>query len=168
MYSKNDYRYYLEHRASQSEDFLMHYGVKGMKWHKHLKKKFEDVTGVTDTREYNAAKMEERALNDRYWKARAYEREHGPTNAKNMHDVAWKATEATFRREDAELKRKGMSKLRRDFADNYIEREKEKRRKKTRKRKKTKNGSKNLLKNLTTREKTSGTSLGDGVYVTHR
>ena len=35
MYSKNDYRYYLEHRLEESDDYLAHYGVKGMKWHKH-------------------------------------------------------------------------------------------------------------------------------------
>ena len=34
MYSKNDYRYYLEHRLAQSDDFLAHYGIKGMKWKK--------------------------------------------------------------------------------------------------------------------------------------
>lgn len=34
MYSKNDYRYYLEHRMAE-ENYLAHYGVKGMKWHKH-------------------------------------------------------------------------------------------------------------------------------------
>lgn len=34
MYSKNDYRYYLEHRLSYSDDYLAHYGVKGMKWNK--------------------------------------------------------------------------------------------------------------------------------------
>ena len=34
MYSKNDYRYYLEHRLAESNDHLAHYGVKGMKWHK--------------------------------------------------------------------------------------------------------------------------------------
>ena len=34
MYSKNDYRYYLEHRLAQSDDFLAHYGIKGMKWNK--------------------------------------------------------------------------------------------------------------------------------------
>ena len=34
MYSKNDYRYYLETRLIHSDDFLAHYGVKGMKWHK--------------------------------------------------------------------------------------------------------------------------------------
>ena len=39
MYSRNDYRYYLEHRAVQSDDFLMHYGVKGMKWRHHKFKK---------------------------------------------------------------------------------------------------------------------------------
>lgn len=35
MYSKNDYRYYLEHRCAESDNFLMHYGVKGMKWKDH-------------------------------------------------------------------------------------------------------------------------------------
>lgn len=34
MYSRNDYRYYLENRLMHSDDFLAHYGVKGMKWHK--------------------------------------------------------------------------------------------------------------------------------------
>ena len=34
MYSKNDYRNYLEHRLMESDDFLAHYGVKGMKWKK--------------------------------------------------------------------------------------------------------------------------------------
>lgn len=34
MYSQNDYRYYLEHRLSESDDFLAHYGVKNMKWGK--------------------------------------------------------------------------------------------------------------------------------------
>lgn len=32
MYSKNDYRYYLENRLIHSDDFLAHYGVVGMKW----------------------------------------------------------------------------------------------------------------------------------------
>lgn len=35
MYSRNDYRYYLEHRLAESDDYLAHYGVKGMKWKKH-------------------------------------------------------------------------------------------------------------------------------------
>lgn len=35
MYSKNDYRYYLENQLSHSDDFLAHYGVKGMKWKVH-------------------------------------------------------------------------------------------------------------------------------------
>ena len=35
MYSNNDYRYYLEHRLAESDDFLAHYGVKGMKWKNH-------------------------------------------------------------------------------------------------------------------------------------
>lgn len=34
MYGKNDYRDYLEHRLAESDDFLAHYGVKGMKWRK--------------------------------------------------------------------------------------------------------------------------------------
>lgn len=36
MYSKNDYRYYLDNRLMHSDDFLAHYGVRGMKW-KHRK-----------------------------------------------------------------------------------------------------------------------------------
>ena len=37
MYSKNDYRYYLERRLAKSDDFLAHYGIKGMKWKKRKK-----------------------------------------------------------------------------------------------------------------------------------
>lgn len=37
MYSKNDYRYYLENQLAHSDDFLAHYGVKGMKWKNHKK-----------------------------------------------------------------------------------------------------------------------------------
>ena len=40
MYSKNDYRYYLENQLMHSEDYLAHYGVKGMKWKQHLKKNY--------------------------------------------------------------------------------------------------------------------------------
>ena len=32
MYSKNDYRYYLENQLAHSDDFLAHYGVQGMHW----------------------------------------------------------------------------------------------------------------------------------------
>lgn len=32
MYSKNDYRYYLDNQLAHSDDFLAHYGVKGMRW----------------------------------------------------------------------------------------------------------------------------------------
>lgn len=42
MYSKNDYRYYLENQLMHSDDFLAHYGVKGMKWKKR-KKKYEYI-----------------------------------------------------------------------------------------------------------------------------
>lgn len=37
MYSKNDYRYYLENQLIRSDDYLAHYGVKGMKWKQHKK-----------------------------------------------------------------------------------------------------------------------------------
>ena len=43
MYSKNDYRYYLENQLAHSDDFLAHYGVKGMKWRK---RKGPDQTSV--------------------------------------------------------------------------------------------------------------------------
>ena len=36
MYSNNDYRYYLENQLYHSDDFLAHYGVKGMKWKQRL------------------------------------------------------------------------------------------------------------------------------------
>lgn len=45
MYSKNDYRYYLEHRLASSSDHLAHYGVKGMKWNKHKAIKTIQDTG---------------------------------------------------------------------------------------------------------------------------
>lgn len=48
MYSKNDYRYYLEQRCIESDDFLMHYGVKGMKWKKHLKRLIPGIGGIKD------------------------------------------------------------------------------------------------------------------------
>ena len=52
MYSQNDYRYYLEHRLAQSEDFLAHYGIKGMKWKKHKSTSYDPNTGMlTRTRE---------------------------------------------------------------------------------------------------------------------
>lgn len=41
MYSKNDYRFYLENQLIHSDDFLAHYGVKGMKWKKHLKSRYD-------------------------------------------------------------------------------------------------------------------------------
>lgn len=44
MYSKNDYRYYLEHRLAESDDYLAHYGVKGMKWKHHLKKTVNSIS----------------------------------------------------------------------------------------------------------------------------
>ena len=47
MYSKNDYRYYLENQLIHSDDFLAHYGVKGMKW-KHRKKSSEPDKWTSD------------------------------------------------------------------------------------------------------------------------
>ena len=47
MYSRNDYRYYLENRLIHSNDFLAHYGVKGMKWHK--KKDGYDESDLLDS-----------------------------------------------------------------------------------------------------------------------
>ena len=53
MYSKNDYRYYREARLVHSDDFLAHYGVKGMKWHKHTKLSYDGGTGLwTDATHY--------------------------------------------------------------------------------------------------------------------
>ena len=43
MYSKNDYRYYLENQLVHSDDFLAHYGVKGMKWKKHKTGSLQDI-----------------------------------------------------------------------------------------------------------------------------
>ena len=56
MYSKNDYRYYLEYRIAE-DNYLAHYGVKGMKW-KHHKKTASDALNtigskISDT--YDAA-----------------------------------------------------------------------------------------------------------------
>jgi hypothetical protein len=47
MYSKNDYRYYLENQLVHSDDFLAHYGVKGMKWKQHLKKGVQSGSNTT-------------------------------------------------------------------------------------------------------------------------
>ena len=70
MYSKNDYRYYLEHRLEESDDYLAHYGVKGMKWKHHkggvkdwLKKQFSPDTPIaqymraSDNVQYRNKKM---------------------------------------------------------------------------------------------------------------
>ena len=47
MYSKNDYRYYLENQLVHSDDFLAHYGVKGMKWKKHVKRGIQTGSNTT-------------------------------------------------------------------------------------------------------------------------
>lgn len=47
MYNKNDYRYYLENQLIHSDDFLAHYGVKGMKWKKHLKRSIQSGSNTT-------------------------------------------------------------------------------------------------------------------------
>lgn len=46
MYSRNDYRYYLEHRLEESDDYLAHYGVKGMKWKKHKVTEYDPNMGT--------------------------------------------------------------------------------------------------------------------------
>lgn len=54
MYSRNDYRYYLESQLMNSDDYLAHYGVKGMKWKKHLKQKFDQNFNVyTGTKSFD-------------------------------------------------------------------------------------------------------------------
>lgn len=45
MYSKNDYRYYLENQLMHSDDMLAHYGIKGMKWKKHKQTNYDPNTG---------------------------------------------------------------------------------------------------------------------------
>ena len=47
MYSKNDYRYYLENQLVHSEDYLAHYGVKGMKWKQHVKRGVQTGSNTT-------------------------------------------------------------------------------------------------------------------------
>lgn len=46
MYSKNDYRYYLENQLVHSDDFLAHYGVKGMKWKQHIKRGANETANI--------------------------------------------------------------------------------------------------------------------------
>lgn len=53
MYSKNDYRYYLENQLIHSDDYLAHYGVKGMKWKNHKKVTLENrVDPYTGRKDY--------------------------------------------------------------------------------------------------------------------
>lgn len=74
MYSKNDYRYYLEHRMAE-ENYLAHYGVPGMKW-KHRKNSSGDLDfqfgqfGLRVKNPKNAAKDARNALNGDRKKAR--------------------------------------------------------------------------------------------------
>lgn len=43
MYSKNDYLYYLENQLEHSDDYLAHYGIKGMKWKNHKTPSLNDA-----------------------------------------------------------------------------------------------------------------------------
>lgn len=52
MYSKNDYRDYLEHRLAESDDFLAHYGVKGMKWRKRKGSSVDEALESLGRRSY--------------------------------------------------------------------------------------------------------------------
>ena len=46
MYGKNDYRYYLENRLMHSDDYLAHFGVKGMKWGKHKQRLMDMLSAL--------------------------------------------------------------------------------------------------------------------------
>ncbi len=61
MYSKNDYRNYLEHRLMESDDFFAHYGIPGMRWHKKKKdaKKLSRYYSKMANYDFNRAVMEE-------------------------------------------------------------------------------------------------------------
>lgn len=54
MYSRNDYRYYLERQLLVSDDYLAHYGVMGMKWRvRHDERR----ANLVSRRESNDAKI---------------------------------------------------------------------------------------------------------------
>ena len=63
MYSKNDYRYYLENQLIHSDDYLAHYGVKGMKWKQH--KKQYDVYSINGRRDYSGYNYREAGIESR-------------------------------------------------------------------------------------------------------
>lgn len=63
MYSKNDYRDYLEHRLAESDDFLAHYGVKGMKWRKRK-------NSTMEADQERGKKLSERYTNNGQWLVR--------------------------------------------------------------------------------------------------
>ena len=70
MYSRNDYRYYLERRLAASDDFLAHYGVKGMRKGKHLpqvlerlrkaKEEFDNAGSIPEYIDSRASKKQRR------------------------------------------------------------------------------------------------------------
>ena len=63
MYSRNDYRYYLERRLIESDDFLAHYGVKGMKWKNH-KKKVQDIIQLSNNKINSVGELVNSQAND--------------------------------------------------------------------------------------------------------
>ena len=73
MYSKNDYRYYLENRLIHSDDYLAHYGVKGMKWKQHVRNKFNENYSV-----YNMSGRHEYGGHTYDWKERGIESRKNP------------------------------------------------------------------------------------------
>lgn len=63
MYSRNDYRYYLEDQLAHSDDFLAHYGVRGMKWkHRMHAPDYRSIQTISDDRQRGIARTNEMKL----------------------------------------------------------------------------------------------------------
>lgn len=60
MYDARDFN------AMYKQEEFAHFGVKGMKWHKHLKAKFEDAVGITARRNFQNANSDYNRANDAY------------------------------------------------------------------------------------------------------
>ena len=101
MYSKNDYRYYLENQLIHSDDFLAHYGVKGMKW-KHHKKLSNSLLNNMEIAMYDTAIIGK--SNSTPAKARNEKRKH---SLNNTYDANYKGRMRTkqFKGESSEYSR---------------------------------------------------------------